>query len=177
VADNNIGETAAISRVDDTPFAPIPSSLLSFRNDDVLDAFCESLNVTRDEAEGVFREFIKFIWLAESTPHSKLAIDHPILIIDEMWHTFILFTKEYSEFCRSHFGHYIHHVPTTATEKARARLERRAWTPEKRQQVIAEKRERYSFIYDALGKETFIKWYYEYPEKYSQEKILELRRK
>jgi hypothetical protein len=31
--------------------------------------------------------------------------------IDEAWHTFLLFTREYEEFCRTHFGQFLHHHP------------------------------------------------------------------
>lgn len=34
--------------------------------------------------------------------------------VDEVWHAFILFTREYTEFCRSIFGRYIHHAPNSS---------------------------------------------------------------
>ena len=34
--------------------------------------------------------------------------------VDEIWHTFILFTREYAAFCREAFGEFIHHVPRTS---------------------------------------------------------------
>lgn len=37
-------------------------------------------------------------------------------MLDEMWHTFILFTKDYGDFCHEMFGHFIHHLPTIETE-------------------------------------------------------------
>ena len=33
--------------------------------------------------------------------------------VDNLWHTFILFTKDYFKFCKSCTGNYIHHVPET----------------------------------------------------------------
>jgi hypothetical protein len=33
---------------------------------------------------------------------------------DEVWHAFILFTREYAAFCRDAFGMFIHHVPRTS---------------------------------------------------------------
>lgn len=38
-------------------------------------------------------------------------------IVDLVWHQFILFTKEYHEFCFSVFDEYIHHSPATDTKK------------------------------------------------------------
>ena len=33
--------------------------------------------------------------------------------VDNLWHTFILFTKEYAQFCNKFAGKFIHHVPVT----------------------------------------------------------------
>ena len=38
------------------------------------------------------------------------------LLIDECWHQFILFTREYMEFCRQYFGRYVPHAPSNAPE-------------------------------------------------------------
>ena len=34
-------------------------------------------------------------------------------VIDELWHTLILFSKEYHEFSTKIFGTYLHHSPNT----------------------------------------------------------------
>lgn len=31
--------------------------------------------------------------------------------VDEVWHTHILHTVDYADFCQLHFGRFIHHVP------------------------------------------------------------------
>lgn len=36
--------------------------------------------------------------------------------VDEAWHAFLLFTKDYDAFCRSAFGEFIHHVPRTSRD-------------------------------------------------------------
>ncbi len=36
----------------------------------------------------------------------------PSLIVDIGWHTFILYTREYAEYCAVAFGHFLHHDPT-----------------------------------------------------------------
>jgi hypothetical protein len=35
----------------------------------------------------------------------------PSPIVDEAWHQFILFTREYAEYCNSVAGRFIHHEP------------------------------------------------------------------
>jgi hypothetical protein len=37
--------------------------------------------------------------------------------VDEVWHAFILFTKDYGEFCRQVCGHFLHHVPHTSRDQ------------------------------------------------------------
>lgn len=37
--------------------------------------------------------------------------------IDEAWHTFIMFTRDYADFCRRVAGRFIHHQPDTDAEE------------------------------------------------------------
>jgi hypothetical protein len=38
--------------------------------------------------------------------------------VDNLWHSFILFTKDYSSFCKKYIGRFIHHFPNTKTGRA-----------------------------------------------------------
>lgn len=67
---------------------------------------------TAEEAEALFREVKRYIVLTRSD-RTKIWAMHS-LRIDEVWHQFILFTKEYAEFCQTHFGSYVHHCPSNA---------------------------------------------------------------
>lgn len=35
----------------------------------------------------------------------------PSLLVDEVWHGFILHTADYHLFCKERYGHFVHHVP------------------------------------------------------------------
>ena len=61
-----------------------------------------------DTIEFEFRRFLGLI--AES--EGPLAVIDPR--VDAFWHTFILFTPQYSEFCASAYGFYVHHQPHTS---------------------------------------------------------------
>jgi hypothetical protein len=37
--------------------------------------------------------------------------------VDEIWHAHILFTRDYAEFCQIAFGRFLHHQPTTSSQK------------------------------------------------------------
>lgn len=45
------------------------------------------------------------------------GITVPCEEVDEVWHTFILFTMEYTEFCRQVAGSYLHHLPADSNTK------------------------------------------------------------
>jgi hypothetical protein len=50
-------------------------------------------------------------------------------VVDDLWHEFILDTREYERFCKAAFGSFFHHVPAAATppgEEMGAAL-RRTW--------------------------------------------------
>jgi len=56
-------------------------------------------------------------------------VSMPSQVVDDAWHAFILFTRNYEQFCRKAFGRFLHHTPaeamanqTTATDGIR-----RAW--------------------------------------------------
>lgn len=44
-------------------------------------------------------------------------IGMPSKVVDDLWHEFILDTREYGRFCRAAFGHFSHHVPASASAK------------------------------------------------------------
>lgn len=44
--------------------------------------------------------------------------------VDNLWHTFILFTHEYAAFCQKHFNRFIHHMPETDSELTPEKLEK-----------------------------------------------------
>jgi len=40
----------------------------------------------------------------------------PSQVVDDLWHEFILFTKQYETFCKGAAGFYVHHIPAEAME-------------------------------------------------------------
>lgn len=68
------------------------------------------------EALALFTEVKRYLVLA-ATDRNRLW-DMYSLRVDEAWHQFILYTAQYSEFCRRFFGHYVHHAPNNAPRSA-----------------------------------------------------------
>src|SRR6185436_8464701 len=44
----------------------------------------------------------------------------PSQAVDDLWHEFILYTRDYEQFCKRAFGHFMHHTPAVAMGPAPA---------------------------------------------------------
>lgn len=53
----------------------------------------------------------------------------PSQVVDDLWHEFILFTRDYQKFCDKAFGQFLHHTPAVKLGGAKTDNEglRRAW--------------------------------------------------
>lgn len=56
-------------------------------------------------------ELKKYLILAIVHKDSKLGRGMYSKDVDNLWHSFLLFTREYAAFCHDHAGFFIHHVP------------------------------------------------------------------
>jgi hypothetical protein len=136
--------------------------VLAYRNPRVLNKFRNLFAVTADEAERLFAETKKWLWLTAVRRESgqpSLVIHESMVILDELWHTFILHTQDYTDFCLRHFGFYVHHSPGY---------------PDFVPRTEEETTEQLSYIWDTLGEETVLRWYDEYTEMYSPETLKSL---
>lgn len=80
---------------------------LLYKNDDLVIRYSEDNNVNPDYALKLFLEMKKF--LISVAFYGKPV--SPSKEIDKMWHAFILYTRDYTEWCQKYFGYYIHHNP------------------------------------------------------------------
>jgi hypothetical protein len=69
---------------------------------------------TAEEGERLFTEVKRFLVLTHAD-ESKIW-DMYSLRVDEVWHQFILFTKQYMDFCQRFFVRYVPHNPSNAPE-------------------------------------------------------------
>lgn len=70
------------------------------------------------EIDECILEFKKFIGLLVVNENTNRRIEMVSEVIDEVWHTFILFTKEYEAFSLEIMNGYIHHRPDTTASGA-----------------------------------------------------------
>jgi hypothetical protein len=62
-----------------------------------------------------FTEFKKFIGLARLY---REPLGMPSKKVDDVWHQFILFTRDYFGFCDRFYGQYFHHTPNIPSRPA-----------------------------------------------------------
>jgi hypothetical protein len=59
----------------------------------------------------------------------RRRVGMPSQVVDDLWHEFILYTRDYAEFCANAFGTFLHHTPAVRLGTQRADNEglRRLW--------------------------------------------------
>jgi hypothetical protein len=160
--------------------APLADTL-TYRNDLVVRRFRKRFDISQGDADAIFVELLRWLWYLASTsptpdnPEAH-AIDEPLYIIDEMWHEFIIVTQDYTNFCNDLCRRYIHHVPDSG-DGARPTHQELREVKASLAALLARKRAKYTAIYDILGKDVFVLWYLEFPQRFSAEVISRMRRK
>ncbi|KAB8037771.1 hypothetical protein GCL60_11395 [Silvanigrella paludirubra] len=138
----------------------ILNEVMLYNNDNIINKFTKDYDkISLYDSQIIFKETLKWLWLCNESYLDKnenvnIFIYEDSLIIDKMWHNFILFTKDYHEFCHKYFGRFIHHEPNVDQDKENIYFER-------------DLTNMYSYIYDKLGEETLNLWFREFPEKYN----------
>ena len=67
------------------------------------------------EAQALFREVKRYFYL--NRMDQSAVWEMYSLRIDEIWHQFVLFTRQYMDFCASYYGAYLPHSPSNAPEQ------------------------------------------------------------
>ncbi len=96
--------------------------VLAYKNAQVLKA-CKKLYIYYDlsdaECQQIFEDLLRFLWLYATVEKRKIeepnwdapdiSIAYSMLAIDQFWHTFIMNTQDYMDFCNDYLGQYVHH--------------------------------------------------------------------
>jgi hypothetical protein len=142
---------------------PALDKLLEYKNPAVLKLYIQNYPNNRLSAEQAFTEILKYLWLSkkhtldlpknannEQFP-SQCFMPRSMREIDEMWHEFILFTEDYTNFCQQYFGEYMHHLPNIFDNM-----------PRPRDVVEREVEKLLHYIYDSLDEDTVRTWFFSY---------------
>lgn len=93
-----------------SPCSPVEDR---FTHKGVIERLIKDEGMSALEAGEAFDHLVKFLHLCGTTD-VPLA---PTKTIDVAWHNFILFTRDYMEFCARYYGKYLHHSPDWAEHK------------------------------------------------------------
>ena len=84
-------------------------------NQEVLDRLQEKTGFSSEKIAALATELKRYFIL--SAIAGKKSVPMFSTDVDELWHAFILFTKEYADFCKQTCGYFVHHAPTIKEEK------------------------------------------------------------
>ncbi len=97
--------------------------ILEYKNPAVVKRFQKEFPEKSDRAEDIFSDLLRFFWgtrkhlLDKTKSPQKTELDFIFIMdeemreIDQMWHVFLLYTRDYMDFCQTYFGEYLHHQP------------------------------------------------------------------
>ncbi|WP_063803451.1 MULTISPECIES: hypothetical protein [Streptomyces] len=101
--------------------------------------FCaDEYGYERSMADRIMDQGLAFLWTMGTTRTEGILA--PSKEVDPAWHTFMLHSVEYTEWCRVNFGRFLHHRPNSKVrtrglmvsvvdhiEKAGFEVDRRLW--------------------------------------------------
>lgn len=79
----------------------------------VINRYSREFDVSRIQAEKHFSVLLDFLSLASKSESPCF----PDKTIDNAWHTFVLHTRLYADYCFSNFNRFIHHNPIDKIER------------------------------------------------------------
>ena len=99
-----------------TPFIKTPNKgidikkVMDYQMPNIIARYCKDYKVSADMAKIHEVELKRWLILAGDTNDGD-GLGMMSAEVDNLWHTFLLFTKEYQAFCNDMFGKFIHHCP------------------------------------------------------------------
>jgi hypothetical protein len=132
--------------------------VLAYRHSGVLRRYGREHHASPQEADEVFQQMLKLLYLGyrsaiDETQGSGFTITTEIEKLDWIWHTFLMFTRDYADFCERHFGFFVHHVPGEDDEDDDNEA------PADQNDLRSRMERQFALVYDVLGEETLTAWY------------------
>lgn len=139
---------------------PELTELLNYKHQNVIKSHIRTYAINEYKASTLFDDMLRYLWISRKhmfdrkqspeleTLKFQFVMHEEMRDIDNMWHNFILYTNDYTQFCLKYFGEYLHHVPDVAETMSQTRDE------------FATDLEKYlSYVYDHLGEDTMRRWF------------------
>jgi hypothetical protein len=150
-------------------------AVLAYKNSDVVSRFAEDFHISTRDAEDIFLELKRWLWLCAKRKTDldagkgeafQVPLFNEANAIDMMWHTFLLFTEDYSAFCDHYFGFFIHHNPRPMAERKEWQLKIKADPVGATIERKASLEKVYGYLYDELGPDILVRWCEEFPARF-----------
>lgn len=139
---------------------PDLKTLLKYRHPNVIKSYMRTYSVDETKATELFEDMLSYLWLSrkhesdrKNQPQNtsfqfQFVMHEEMRDIDNMWHNFILYTHDYTNFCLETFNEYLHHVPDVAETMVQTNEE-----------FATELNKYLSYVYDNLGQEAITRWF------------------
>ncbi|WP_026069620.1 glycine-rich domain-containing protein [Legionella tunisiensis] len=91
---------------------PPLTELLTYKNEQVVRHFCHQYpDFSHEKSTQLFQDLLAWMWVNayRQTNNRPTYLFGPLLMMDKMWHNFILHTQDYVNFCEHYFNDYFHH--------------------------------------------------------------------
>lgn len=97
--------------------------ILKYKNPPVVKRFQKEFPAQANMAEDIFEDLMRFFWGTKKHLQDKklnpndenlkffFIMDNDMRVIDQMWHIFLLYTRDYADYCEKYFGEFLHHQP------------------------------------------------------------------
>jgi hypothetical protein len=89
--------------------------VMDYQMPDIIARYRKDYKVSEDVAKIHEVELKRYLILAGDTDDGS-SLGMMSTEVDNLWHTFLLFTKDYQIFCNEMFDKFIHHCPKTDKE-------------------------------------------------------------
>jgi hypothetical protein len=81
---------------------------LDYEFPQIIRRYQDKLGLDEAAARLLWEDTKKFLYLAGTNPGTRMS---PTEALDDGWHEFLMYTKQYTGFCQTYFGRFLHHVP------------------------------------------------------------------
>lgn len=90
-----------------SPDGELLETVLAYQHEPLVARLQKKLGITYEDAVQLFDDTKRFLYLCAVSDE----VICPNESLDFGWHEFILFMRDYEDFCRKHFGRIIYHRP------------------------------------------------------------------
>ncbi len=101
----------------------IIKGILDYPMDDIIKRCQKDHNYTNEDMIILEKELKKYLILSALITNNGSGVGMYSKDVDNLWHSFILFTKDYADFCSKFCNHFIHHIPETNKNTTPEKLE------------------------------------------------------